>query len=638
MSDFSKMSNEELIGIVYPHQNSNLPETSVDSNQPIIKNEETPSDLSKVDTETLKKIAGIGQSSQSTLGESVGKGAISLASGVLEGTADTAETIGKSAKMVAKAGAKLRPDAEIAKGYVDFASNLVSDYYDNTFRKWLDNKSQLEKKSIAEHPIAFGVGGGAANVLGMTAAGNAIASPILKGTEVMSSVLPRILSGPVGKEIFKQGLTGASVGALSTPDHPLVGAMAGGTVGAAIGGTLGYIGTRVNRANSIIESELKNASEAGIPIKDPAVYRRIKTELNSKGIEYNNRDTANKVQSIINGKIAEMSPKTVIAEDPVKTVLKNASANFKLAEAKSDSLYGPLDAAPGTAVPATIKQVLVENKDLVPSLGLPNSKLTDNTTIKNLLDYRRSVKALETAAFKQVRNGTMRMEQAGFYSSLKDAAEADLLNLAKSQGLEKQLLQADTNYAETMVPFQIFNKGKRIMDPEKSASAWDKINMLLKSPRPKAEPLLQAASALGPDGKRIVGYALLQYQFNKSFNAQGEFMANKFSTAMRMYNASKLQNEVLLPEHQEAFQGIRKLAESATQLQKAGGEITPKEGFFSKINNTIDGLTHSEAGIDLLRFLGKQPVKEIRQILKDSFVGYSAITKSKEAEDKLKQR
>lgn len=583
MADLSQIPTEQL-------------QQMLQSSQPVATPVEAPksADLSKIPTEQLQQMLDSNKKAPETdTSSKILAGTSSLARGAIEGFGQTlaapgnilSETIQGGLHALSAAG--IVPDsmyqnfkqstAESRKTISDIG-NKALDYAFGPAKADIQNNPNLSKYS--------------------NLAGNLTSSAVTAGGLV--GKLGQGLS-PITSGVLTQGTQGALMGASANPDRPIEGGIIGGAIGAPLGGIAGKLG----RSAEIINDKVDDVERLGLSPYSEAGLKSIKGALDNSGKELTTEEIEKQTKQVLQNKLDSAAPKVDITQKPTDMIVNLAKTTYPEKIAQQNELYKPLNESLADAPTPHLTQALSQVKTKSGANLLPD-QLPDNPTISDLMTYRRQASAGINQAEKAIKMGSPTANFKSYQELLnvKQAVTTDLNNAAAASNpaLANQLQTADKFHVDQVKPFEVYNTDSgKLLSPEDMTDAWTRASKLLRPRLPNLTAMADVAKTLGPEGKQVFGYAYLQQAVERSMNVDGRIFPSKISGELNKLQNSGLAQHILTPELQEAFNGMRTIAEGAIKTTK--GMDTKSVGTIATL---VNSLTHNTAGITLLRGLGSK--------------------------------
>ncbi len=222
------------------------------------------------------------------------------------------------------------------------------------------------------------------------------------------------------------------------------------------------------------------------------------------------------------------------------------------------------------------------------------------------MTYRKQVGAAARQAEKALNMGHPEADIKTLeeLNSVKAAVTKDLNSAASTVGLGDQLKKADSFYQNNYSPFKVYDTTSGKLKSEQDIrETWDRVSALLKPKKPNTDAMANVAKTLGPEGKTVFGYAYLKAAANRAMEIDGRINPSKVSAELNKLTNSGLADKILTPELQDAFKGMRVLAEAGQKQAKLSGNNPLKEGIAGKV---LNWMTHTSGGITVLKLLGSK--------------------------------
>jgi hypothetical protein len=450
-----------------------------------------------------------------------------------------------------------------------------------------------------EFPSSTNIAYGAGSIASAGPIGSGVKA-ILKGASKIPGVIgqgAKTLEGPgLLPYTGREAATGALIGASVNPENKLTGATYGFMGGLAAGGIGRATGGSITGKAVVAERELQYAKQFGLDIDDPQVLRMIQKQLDEGGSSLIESSTAKHVAKTFKERIDKIKPDGLDdGLSPNEQITQRSANNFEAKVKELNALEAPLKADNTIYKPESlVKEIESIKSDLASSKTISANQrkeifsfinkqnktfLNQGGTIKDSIEYKRN---LANQISQKVQSSSISKTEKEYYLRMQDAVEADIANAAKSSGLEDSLIAYNNVYKTQIKPYEDLVNSGRIKTPKDADELFQQVNTLLGSSNPNITKLKTLTNTLGPDGSKIIGWAILENAYNKAL-LTGNFNPNKFLSEINKYNVKGLGNIILTSEHKEAMKGLRNLAEGAKELLKRG-DITEKL-FLEKIVN-----------------------------------------------------
>lgn len=406
---------------------------------------------------------------------------------------------------------------------------------------------------------------------------------------------------PMTSGALTQGVQGTVMAASANPTHPIESGIVGGVIGAPIGAA----GGKLTRSAEIINDKVDDIERLGMSPYSEAGIKSIKGALDNSGKELTTEEVERTTKQALQSKLDSVAPAIDISQKPTDMIVNLAKANYPKIIAQRNALYAPLNESLADAPTPLLSKALASiqtpaAKELLPDL------LPKNPTISDLMTYRRQLSAGINQAEQAIKMGSPTANFKSYQELLnaKQAVTSDLNSAAGAEDpkLASQLALADKFHVDQVKPFDVYNTDSgKLVSPQDATDAWTKASKLLRPRLPNLTAMANVASTLGPQGKQIFGYAYLQQAMERSMNVDGRIFPTKITGELNKLQNSGLAQHILTPELEEAFNGMRNIAEGAIKTTR--GMDTKSVG---TIATFVNSLTHNTAGITLLRGLGSK--------------------------------
>lgn len=528
-------------------------------------------------TTTMDKVAS---------GALAGTGA--FVGGALKGAGQSLEALPNLASAAIEKGLNYLADQKIipdsmAQGFSSGRAN-IKNAVESVGQKILDFQQAPSAADQAANPTLSAVSNVAGNLAGSTAVASGIIGDLGKGQNAVTRLAKT------------NAAQGAILGAGSNSDNPIAGAVSGGILGGALGAAAG----KLTRSAEIINDKIDDATRIGLQPLSEAGLKSIKGALDSGGKELTTEEVEKAVKVSLQKKLDSVAPEVDITKAPTDMITDMAKANFTDVKNTRNALYAPLNESTAVAETPTLSTALASVTNKGAKALLPDP-LPANPTLSDLMTYRKQVSAGINQAERGIKTGASGADFKSLdaLNQVKQAVTQDLNNTAAKAGLGDQLAKADAFHAQNYKPFQVYTKSGSLASDADTDKAWSKVNKLLQMRRPNLDAMTQVASTLGPQGKQVFGYAYLQQAMKNAETVDERLSPTKVTQAFNKLQNSGLANHILTPQLQEAFNGMRNIAEGALKTTKGmGGDQK------NMIMDFVNNLTHSTAGITLTRALG----------------------------------
>jgi len=558
--------------------------------QPIQQNSQAP--VSKIDFQPLTEEAAA-SATPTSLGSKAVAATGAAVQGTLKGIGSTLAAgpniiqagVEKGLNLLAENG--IVPDS-LAKRYAS-GRQVINKAEADFGKKILEFQGKASETERKENPKIAKYSKLAGEMVGSSLAAGGVVGNLGKGM------------APVTAGIINQGSQGVLMGGAVNPEEPLKGAAIGGAVGGVLGGIVGHF----DKSAEIINDRLQHVKAMGYKPSSEQGLKTIKESLDSGGKDLATEQIQAQTKKVIQSKLDDIAPSVEFAnEAPVEMVTRMAKSNFGKVRAERDALYAPLNEATSLAETPLLNQTIASLKSKTAQKMIPEP-LAQNASLSDLMTYRRQVSAAINQTEKVLKKGSTKInfQTLDDLHAVKSAITKDLEVAAEKAGLGGQLAKADAFHMNSYKPFEVYNKSGKLVSDVETTRAWDKMSKVLKSKFPNTTAMGEIAKTLGPEGKQVFGYAYIQNAVNKAMDVDGKILINTLSKDLNKIANSGIDKKIFTPQVQEAFEGLRLLAESGGKILKMTGNETSKQG---AIMSFINKLSHSSAGITLLRGLGSK--------------------------------
>lgn len=615
MPDISQMSTEELQKIAGT------------SSAPVSSNSE-PTDITKIDTATLQKIAQ-GQPSVTSMSQDIesplmkGAGIINAFGSQLRNKA--MDSIGDMATLATNLmkGAYNTVGMTGAADSISYLQDKTGQAYTRLKESVADNPIDIQAQQ--QHPIASAVGSGTGYVGGMIASG----APISKAGDAivggaLSKVAPTIMSSPIVGGAVNQGVQGAVLGAAANPDNPMAGAVSGLGVGAVLGGVGGALGAKLKRSGDVVDFEVDNITKAGENPNSVASIGRIQKSLKDNGIDMSKNQIQERISSRIQEKIASIDP-----EQNLNIMPSERLANLgKDAQVKATTEFNiqktPLVNSTEKFQPSN----LVAIKPGKSTIKLPDN-LPAQASFDEMWTYRQKLDNRLTSAYKRLRKGDEVLENIEPIQDIRNAVTKDLAEAADKLGLKSNWDKLNDIYQTQILPAKAFKtKSGKLISELDVDNATTTLNRLMKAKNLDFDQIKKVAQSLGEDGKKLTGQAMLQRMYQDSMSDKtGIIIPKTFHSQLRKAKSLGIEDGIWDQETKDAAMGIRAIIDGADETLKIGSPPDAAKLF----SDRIPSLLGSRPGIQLLKMIGssKTPQTKARAIIQNILTGTLSIGKSR---------
>lgn len=512
------------------------------------------------------------------------------------------------------------------------ASNYVANKYEQGLNYLTANTDdRFQSNATAEHPFLYAAGATLGNVGLQTGALNPIANKASQAIEpALTKASPIVGESPALKGAINQGLVGGSMGVAQNPDHPIAGGLIGATLGGYIGSKAGVIGEQVNRAGSIISKSIEDMTIAGQNPGSLAAIEKIQANLKNQGLVYKTQAIQQAAKAKIESQISELRPQGYTpGTSPINIMMEHVSSNAADVKATTEANYAPINSStakiPATSFLETLKTA--ENSNSV-QLAVKNLDLNQPLTLDSMLQQRRVLDGRISQLQAQQRAGKIANDDILPVYQLRQNLNSDIHEGAKQLGLESQLNHAEQYFNTYVRPFQQLDKsGKYVNNTAATTKAMQTIATQLQARRPNFTTIQLASNILGPEGKQLVSWGVVENAFNKATTLSGQFKPTTLQSNLTRLRSSGLMDIMFDSETKQAVNGMSKILEGASRATAGTAEAEMKE----QIPSHITSLAQSRSGIQLLRFLGNPsvPTQQRNEMVKQLLTGISVYTSSK---------
>ena len=564
---------------------------------------------------------------------------VAAATGVTTGIMDTGKQMGTLASTILGKGFDaVKPALASVVGpsaiqtVSDTASNAtgaISNAYNQG--EQLLTGSDDDLKAQAAYPKTFGGAATVANIGAQTALLNPAASKL---TGLISPALKEALplaTSPALTGAINQGIVGGTIGAIQNPNHPLIGALVGSALGGSVGGLSGAVGEQVNRAGKVISDTVDDMLASG---KDPSSLESIEAisnQVNTGGPVIKKYDIGQAVKAKVNDSLSEMRPNDFVpGTSPISTMLARTEENAPLVKAQNDNNYAPIDTNTQTFKPTSFQTALTEQTPNLPKIGMPKELIQgDDLTINQMLSNRKMIDGTIQQAKNQFAGGKIPQSAINPYYLMRTALNNDIHTAADSvpyknptapkvKTLGDQLSMAEKYNQEQVKPFQTLDKnGGYVDNPKATTAAMQQIATQLQARRPNFVKIQNASTILGPEGKKMMAWGVVENAFNKATTISGEFKPETLQSNLTRIRGSGLLDTIFDEQDKQAVLGISRALEGATK--NVPGPAS-KAGW---IATNIQSLSQSRSGLSLLRYLGNPsvPAQQRNAMIKQLITG-----------------
>lgn len=575
------------------------------------------SDHSKTNPEIMKPKTSSNFQPPSIPGGSLGSAAIAASNSYLGGVANGIESLGSLAHNILSGISSTIYDKQTAgmvnKGLQQIADKGMEGV--NSLKDFANPQTPIEQEARRQNPITSGV----AETVG--AVGTQIAglnSPLNGATKAISPILesvPGLAKNPIISNAVSQGTLGAGIGAASNPEDPVKGALMGGAAGAAFGGLSGASGESFRTSGKIIADTRADLAQSGKDLYSLPSLRVQQANLKDEGQIFRSYEEKLQTRAAVDEQMAKLRPSSYTpGTSPISLIANKTIENAPIAKAQNTANYAPIDSNTNTFEPKNYKAILSQEQDNLPKIGLPkdakgNSTLQENPTLGDMLQYRQQLDGSIKQAQAQAANGKIRQDAVLPYYKLRAAINQDIHESADSipyqnlsdpaiKSLGDQLIKAEDFHNTNVKPFQLIDKRGNIQDNPKAENAvWNNISAQLQARRPNFQKIMENADRLGPDGKELLGWGVQENAFNKATAESGEYKPDTHQSMLTRIKASGLGEKIYTPEQ-------KAVAKATSDIITAGSKVKAKAAEQGKIGQSLNFLTKSRAGIELLRQIG----------------------------------
>lgn len=250
-------------------------------------------------------------------------------------------------------------------------------------------------------------------------------------------------------------------------------------------------------------------------------------------------------------------------------------------------------------------------------------------TLNEMLSYRRTLDGTIRQAQALEANGKITHEQTLPYYQIRQALNQDIHQSADSIGLKDELANAEQYHQTSVAPFKLIDKQGNIVDnPTAENKIWTTLSAQLQARRPNFTMIRQNASRLGPDGKELLAWGMIENALNRATALEGKFKGDTMQSVLTRLNASGLLDELGTQTQKDVALGASKALEAADRVKPAA----PDTGV---IGRYVQTLTHSRPGIALLRRIGSpstraQSARSLLQQLLTGMLSHAAAASGQE--------
>lgn len=498
----------------------------------------------------------------------------------------------------------------------------VSDAVGSKYGDLKKSVAQTEnQQSIKEHPIAYGIGGAAGYVGGMSAesapAANALGDV---ANRAVSKVLPLTGGSPVVRGAVQQGLSGAMQGVAANPEHPVIGGVVGGVTGGVVGAKTGPLQYELKRSSDIINRTINNAVDLGESPGSHTTLFKIQDELKSEGLQLRQLDLKAQMKEAVNDKLNAIRPDKYDPKgiSPITMLGEKAKQDFTGVNEQRIANYKPINDAPQPFIPQNFNDTLKTVGDSLKK-GLPKTSVDMQTpTLQSMLNYRQLIDGKINQVENAHRIGQASLEDVIPYQKLRNALDTDIKTSAaqipyvtpNTKTMADQLNIAEDHWNKEYRPFQIYDKDLKQynIDPTEINKTMQDIGQALNVRLvPKFDKLAKIAQTLGPDGKDLVGWASIETLYRKSLTGTGILKPNTLDTGVTRMKATGMY-DMLSQDQKQALDGIAKVVQEGNEMLKQAApkisETALQQGLPSSLSHPLASLMNSRTGIDLLKTLG----------------------------------
>lgn len=554
--------------------------------------------------------------------------AVSAVGGVAEGTVDAVTSMGDLARNILLQG---KPESS----YTDPRDKAVIAGMDWVRDKWStvqnlrNTPTAYEQQAQQDYPIAHAVGQGTGNVVTTLGAANVATRPLMgPSTALTNAIVPRTLQGPIINTGVNFGLQGAAAGAISNPQNPGQGAVQGGLYGGLAGLAFGAAAQKLQRAGDVMQFEKQNAQDAGVPLNSIEAKSRINNQLRENGPDFSKNVIQKQLTKDIQGKIQAIDETQDLNIMPSERIAKLAATKYQDVQAKVSSELKPFNELQDKFQAPSLNAALANTPNSVSKI-LPKA-LPENPTFNQLWDYRKDLDL--TRSFLQAKLNaktatTLERNQNIALAGIRKNVTEDMLNAADSLGMKEKFLAAETMYKNELLPFNSFvTKSGKLASPEDINDAMTRLNRLTMARNANINDINNITSSLGPNGKSLVGQAMLQRAFELSKNDKGLVDPNKVFVMLKKYKNSGVYDRVWDAPTRIQANGIAKILDGAGEMMKVG---KPQDAvsFYEKLPSLIA----TAPGRTVLEMIGssRTPQTKVRELIGQLISGVFAIGAAK---------
>lgn len=598
------------------------------------------------DPSVLAQLNGTSSDAGNPVLQAAGKAAeypIAAVQGIKLGALDSAQEVGTLAKNILSGTVgKLLPKSvdDAASKLGDIAAQKLADIKQGVASNEVVGSSNPVGQGtslVEQHPVVSSIGQAAGNVAGQLALTGA---PIGAATDVVApaikAIAPGLAGSPAAVGAATQATLGAGVGAATDPNNPLSGALKGAIAGGTLGAVGGNLGEAVKESGNIIHSTLEDLVASGQNPYNLKSLLTIQKNLADRGAIYREFETKQEALAATNDLMDTIRPNGYVpGTSPIKLIADKILTNAPEAEATNAANYAPINESTAT-VPLTNYKTMMDNvntnfnKVPLPSKNLKETSINPDTgevkvttspvaalpeapTLNEALAYRKQLDSTITQAQMKAAHGEISNQDVLPYYQVRQALNQDIHAAADSipysdpanpdiKTLGDQLSKAETFNRTNVQPFKLIDKQGNIVDnPTAEAKIWTRISAELQARRPNFNNIRANAAMLGPNGKELVGWGMLENAVNKATNAAGEFTPSKVDEAITRMKATGLLAEV-------GTQGQNDVATGLSTIISAAAKAKPGAATQSFVGQKIAALTHSRAGIGILKRIGSPDI------------------------------
>lgn len=521
----------------------------------------------------------------------------------------------------------------VVRGVADMALDLgdvAANAFNSSTLKGLVNKGkEINQPSQIEldNPLTSSIGAGLGYTAGAMVMPAGVVGKAIQGAAklpVIGGLASKLLPGTGGAiqsgvgGAIREGATGALGGAAMNPDSQGWGAAIGGAVGAPLGAIGGALSAGLRTAAGQVVPELQRLKQAGIDVSSPEAVASARYALATRGQDALVEKLQTKITHNAQSEVTKIQPQStyVPEQNPNQIITGIVKQNFEARTLKKDELYAPLTQSLETVdapnVMAAMKTLSPKIQKLLPELK--QTRLKDDIlavgdvnypipksgmTFTQLQAYRQGIDGVYQQAKSLTRTGKINKTELGNILEFRKEVSNKMYELAKNQGLDGRLAEADGFYHTEYKPFTTFSKEGKINTPEQTNQVWDKINTLMGSAKPKAQEVKDLVNVLGEDGKDIVGWGLLQNAMLKNLSG-GRLNLAGFNSEVNKFKVTGLDSVFAKPAYNNAVKGINRIITDGEQILK----IKTNRMYVPLISPVLEHIMQSQSGINFIIKLG----------------------------------